>query len=73
MSPSIEEIMRVTTANRAGRVATDLMRVNDLSRILYADSKPATRWDLFVYRWRRRVERVRDAWLVLTGQAEIES
>jgi hypothetical protein len=68
MSLKIEDITRVTLANRAPDLIDSITQMNAL---LYGDTRKYTRWEKFVMRWKWRRERVRDAWLVLTGQAHI--
>lgn len=67
-APSIDEIVQTTLKNRMPGMIESVTRMNPL---LYGDSRKYSRWELFVMRWQRRVERGRDAWLVLIGQAHI--
>jgi hypothetical protein len=48
--------------------------VKNLNISLYSDGEatPPTRRQMFRWKWRKRWERVRNAWLVLTGQAYID-
>ena len=44
----------------------------EMNQILYGDIPPATRWQIFKWRWRMRFGRVIDAWMVLIGRAHVE-
>jgi hypothetical protein len=79
-SPNKELISEVTRQNLdlvAGRIAhnEDAMRYA-MNQTLYGDQRmhmpPPTRWQSLRWRWTCRARRVRDAWLVLIGKANIE-
>jgi hypothetical protein len=75
MSLNFEAITAATVDAHAARMAEITMTMNEtanaLNELLYGDDRKYTRWEWFVWRWKRRLERVRDAWLVLTGQAHV--
>lgn len=70
-SPTIEEITLTTIENMAPKMLDGMLTANAMNKLLYGDDRTYSRRELFVMRWQRRRDRARDAWLVLTGRAEI--
>lgn len=67
----VHELIETTIQNRASHLA-DTTRYS-MNEILYGPkSPPPTRWEAFYGLWRRQWWRIRDAWQVLTGKADIE-
>lgn len=72
---SLQEIVSVTSQARRSQLAENVLANNRLMNILkaqgYFDRPKLTRLQMFWRGFKVPFQRMRDAWLVLTGKAEI--
>ena len=68
----LKELMEETTRRMASDLNRSLYAPNPLLDHLTRDYEPPTRCGRLVSRFKEAIRRTHDAWLVLTGKADIE-
>ena len=70
--PTMDEIVSVTARHKSAQVAANILANNRLQAMLDGyKPAPLTRWQRIKRKFGNGYCRVRDAWWVLTGKAEI--
>jgi hypothetical protein len=71
MSALMDELIETTRKNRADLMAIQVLNETSLSFALYGPRRSYTRRERLVRRVHGYLQRVSDAWLVLTGKAYV--